>query len=89
MDYQGRSNRTGARGAGQQYNFNQLGLPGYEQATGKKNAELAEEFTRMAHEEGAGGISLECVDYNNYAPATRETLRRLATGDCRFVRPSR
>ena len=73
----------------QQYNFNQLGLPGYEQATGKKNAELAEELARMAHEEGAGGISLECVDYNNYAPATCETLRRLATGDCRFVRQSR
>lgn len=67
----------------QQYSFNHLGLPGYEKATGKKSPELAELLTRMAHEEGAHGISLECVDYNNYTLPTRETLRRLTTGDCR------
>ncbi len=73
----------------QQYNFNRLGLPGYQEATGKTSAELAEALTRIAHEEGAHGISLECVDYNNYAPATREVLRKLADGDCRLVRPPR
>ena len=73
----------------QQYNFNRLGLPGYEQSTGKTSAELAEALIRIAHEEGADGISLECVDYNNYAPATREVLRKLANGDCRLVRPPR
>jgi hypothetical protein len=70
----------------QQYSFNKLGLPGYQQATGKKAAELADLLTRMAHEEGAHGISLECVDYNNYDSATRQALRRLTTGDCRSVR---
>ena len=57
----------------QQYNFTAHGLPGYEQATG---------------EEGAHGISLECVDYNNYAPATRDALRRLTSGECRWVKPT-
>ena len=70
----------------QQYNYSKFGLPAYEQATGKSNAELAEVLLRIAHEEGAGGISLECVDYNNYRPATREVLRTLAEGECCFVR---
>ena len=70
----------------QQYNYSRFGLPAYEQATGKSNAELAEVLTRIAHEEGAGGISLECVDYNNYRPATRQVLRSLTKGDCRFAR---
>ena len=52
----------------------------------RANAELAETLTRIAHEEGAGGISLECVDYNNYRPATREVLSSLTKGDCRFIR---
>jgi hypothetical protein len=62
-----------------------LGLPGYEQATGKKAEEVAEALTRLAHREGAAGISLECVDYNNYSPAVRETLRRLTASECRHV----
>lgn len=73
----------------QQYNYSRFGLPAYEQATGKSNAELAEALARIAHEEGAGGISLECVDYNNYRSATREALRKLAKGECRFVEKRR
>ena len=69
-----------------QYNHSHRGLPEYEKATGMGNAELAAALTRMAHEMGADGISLECVDYNNYKPATRETLRKLTAGPCRFVR---
>ena len=62
-----------------------LGLPGYAQATGKSAAEMAEALTRLAHRQGAQGISLECVDYNNYAHATREAIRRITTGECRLV----
>lgn len=69
----------------QQYNYSTYGLPAYEKATGKKPEELAEALTRLAHQEGACGISLECVDYNNYSPAVRETLRRLTSGPCRQV----
>jgi hypothetical protein len=67
----------------EQYNFTGQGLPGYQQATGKTAAEVAEALTRLAHRLGAQGISLECVDFDNYAPATREALRRLTRGECR------
>jgi len=70
----------------QQYDFTGCGLPAYEKATGQKGEELAEALTRLAHREGASGISLECVDYNNYRPAVREALRRLTHGECRQVR---
>lgn len=70
----------------QQYNFTNHGLPGYAQATGKKADVVAGQLTRMARDEGAQGISLECVDYDNYKPATRETLRRLTSGECRWVK---
>lgn len=72
----------------EQYDYDKHGMPSYQKATGKKNDDLAGLLTTMAHEEGAHGISLECVDYNNYAPATREALRRLTTGECRWVKTS-
>ena len=40
----------------------------------------------MDWEEGGDGICMECVDHNNYAPATRDTLRRLLDGPCRWKR---
>ena len=70
----------------QQYNFTGCGLPAYEQATGKKGEELAEALTRLAHREGANGISLECVDYNNYRPEVRAVLHRLTASECGQVR---
>jgi hypothetical protein len=69
----------------QQYNFTGHGLPGYQKATGRSNAEVAESLTRLAHRLGTQGISLECVDYNNYDAATRQALRRLTTSECREV----
>lgn len=72
----------------QQYNYSRRGLPAYEKATGKPNEELAAELMRIAHESGAAGVSLECVDYNNYRPKTREALRTLGAGPCRLVRPA-
>jgi hypothetical protein len=70
----------------QQYNFTHHGLPAYAQATGKPADVVAEQLTRIAHQEGAHGISLECVDYDNYVPATRAALRKLTTGACRWVK---
>ncbi len=70
----------------QQYNYSTYGIPAYQEATGKKPEELAEALTRLAHQEGAHGISLECVDYNNYSPAVRGALRRLTSGACQQVR---
>ena len=70
----------------QQYNFTKLGLPAYEEAMGKNNEEVVESLTRLAHQQGAAGVSLECVDFNNYKPEARKTLRRLTTSECRFMR---
>ncbi len=70
-----------------QYNFSGYGLPAYQKATGRSNAALAAALMRMAWEEGAAGVSLECVDYNNYRPETRATLRKLREGECKTVKP--
>ena len=68
------------------YDFSKYGMPSYQKATGLSQAEVASRLTQMAWEEGADGISLECVDYNNYRPETREALRKLAEGRCKWVR---
>jgi hypothetical protein len=68
------------------YNYHERGMPAYEQATGRSQAELARDLTMMAWEEGAAGISLECVDFENYDPSTRQVLRELEQGACRTVR---
>ena len=39
-----------------------------------------------AWEEGADGVNMECVDYNNYAPGVRAEMRRLLDGPFRFKR---
>ena len=70
----------------QQYNYSRYGLPQYQKATGRANEDLAVDLARMAWEEGAHGISLECVDYNNYRPKTREALRTFTRGFCKIVR---
>ncbi|MEA3403167.1 MAG: hypothetical protein U9R79_18135, partial [Armatimonadota bacterium] len=48
------------------YNPGNSGMPAYQELTGLSRAEVARRLTLMAWEEGAAGISLECVDYNNY-----------------------
>ena len=53
------------------------GIPSYRNVTGKSFEEIAEILTRLAFEVGGDGITLECVDYNNYPPATRKMLREL------------
>ena len=56
---------------------------------GKPAAEVAARLMEMAWEAGADGISLECVDYGNYQAATRERMRALSEGQCKWVRPDR
>lgn len=68
------------------YDYGGFGMPSYEKATGLSQAEIAGRLMRMAWEEGAAGVSLECVDYNNYRPDTRRVMRELAEGECRWVR---
>lgn len=59
------------------YNGKGKGIPSYRKATGKSFEEVAEMLTRLAFETGGDGITLECVDYNNYPSATRTMLREL------------
>jgi len=68
------------------YDFSNLGMPAYEKATGLTQDAVATKLMQIAWEEGAAGVSLECVDYNNYTPATRAAMSRLADGPCKYVR---
>lgn len=61
----------------QAYNFTDCGIPAYQAASKQSAADVAEQLMRMAWEEGANGICMECVDYNNYQPETREKMRNL------------
>jgi len=69
------------------YNFssNPYGLGSYQKAMSKPQHEVAEELVMWAWEAGGHGISLECVDYNNYRKATRDVMRQLTDTTCRFV----
>jgi Tol biopolymer transport system component len=49
--------------------------------------EVARRFMTIAWEEGAAGVSMECVDYNNYQAPTREIIAHLGQTTCRTVRP--
>ncbi len=69
-----------------QYDFSGFGIPSYRKATKLPDEEIARRLVEMAWEEGADGISLECVDYGNYREKTREVIRTLTTGKCKFVR---
>lgn len=72
----------------QQYDFTHRGIPSYLKASGLSAAEVTAKLTRIAWEEGAAGISLECVDYNNYQPDQRQTMRELVAGECHEVQPA-
>ena len=68
------------------YDYSGYGMPSYAKATGLEQHEIAERLVRIAWEEGADGISLECVDYGNYTAATRRVMHGLLTGPCRNKR---
>jgi hypothetical protein len=69
------------------YDYASGGMPSYQKATGLKQEDVAARLVRLAWECGADGISLECVDHDNYRPATRKVMYGLVNGECRFVRP--
>lgn len=69
-----------------QYDFTKKGIPSYCRATRLAPEAVAGELVKLAWEEGGDGICMECVDHNNYAPATCEVLRRLLDGACRWKR---
>lgn len=69
-----------------QYDFTKKGIPSYCRATRLAPETVAGELVKLAWEEGGDGICMECVDHNNYAPATRDTLRRLFDGPFRWKR---
>lgn len=71
------------------YDYSGYGIPSYRKVVDLPDEKIAAQLTEMAWEEGAAGISLECVDYNNYAPETRKAMRALVDGKCRWVREAR
>lgn len=68
------------------YDYSSFGMPTYQKATGLSQAQVASKLMTMAWEEGADGVSLECVDYGNYSIATRKAMAELAGGECRWVK---
>jgi hypothetical protein len=68
------------------YDYSGYGMPSYQKATGLSQDGVAAQLMEMAWEEGASGVSLECVDYNNYRPETRQRMRELAEGKCKWAR---
>lgn len=73
----------------QAYDFTSLGIPSYRKVTKLDDAQIAEKLVQIAWEEGSDGIVMEVVDYDNYKAPTREALRRLLDGGCRFKRGKR
>jgi hypothetical protein len=71
------------------YDYGGFGMPSYAEATELSQEEIAERLMVMAWEEGADGVSLECVDYQNYREPTRRRMAELADGPCRWVRRER
>ncbi len=68
------------------YDYGGYGMPSYAEATGLSQEEIARRLMVMAWEEGADGVSLECVDHGNYREPTRRLMSDLAGGRCRWVR---
>ena len=68
------------------YNFSHKGVPGYQQATKLPAEKIAGELMKIAWEEGADGVVLECVDYNNYSAKVRSVMRDRLESECRFKR---
>lgn len=68
------------------YDYDGGGMPSYAKATGLKQDEIAVRLTKLAWECGADGISLECVDHDNYRPDTRRAMAELVNGPCRMAK---
>lgn len=68
------------------YNFSWKGIPGYHKVTKLPADKIADELIKIAWEEGAAGICMECVDYKNYSAKTCEVLRNRLEKDYRFKR---
>ena len=68
----------------QMYDYSKKGIPSYQKATGQAADKIAGRLLRIAWEEGADGVCLECVDYKNYSDATCAELRLLTDGPCRM-----
>ena len=71
------------------YNFSKKGIPSYQEAVKLSAPEVAEKLLKIAWEEGADGICMECVDYENYSAETRAVLRTALDGACRLKREAR
>jgi hypothetical protein len=68
------------------YNFSGKGMPAYQERTQLPQDRVAEELLRIAWEEGADGICMECVDYRNYSDATCAAMRAALGEAYRFKR---
>lgn len=68
----------------QMYDFTKRGIPSYVAATRLSASDVAGQLLQLAREEGADGVCMECVDYNNYPPAVCAEMRKLLEGPCRF-----
>ena len=71
------------------YSATGKGIPGYQQATKLSAPDVAEKLLQIAWEEGADGICMECVDYENYSAETRAALRAALDGAYRCKRGTR
>ena len=69
------------------YSFRKKGFPHVAKLLKIRWEEAAERMMMIAWEEGAAGISMECVDYNNYDAPTRAAIAKLARTTCRFRKP--
>ncbi|MCX6994197.1 MAG: LamG domain-containing protein [Kiritimatiellaeota bacterium] len=67
------------------YPYGGNGLDDYMGVMNKKQSEVAAELMQQAWEEGANGITLQCVDYDNYNKETRAAIKILGQTTCRFV----
>jgi Tol biopolymer transport system component len=69
------------------YSFRKKGYPHVAKLLKISPAEAATRMMTIAWEEGAAGISMECVDYNNYDANTRKAIKALAETTCKYRKP--
>ena len=69
------------------YSFRRKGYPHMAKQLKVSVEEAARRMMTIAWEEGAAGISMECVDYNNYNAPTRKAIAELARTTCAQRRP--